>query len=122
MLLATSGMVFILLTALFGVSYNLNTGKVSFGLSPGDDWLNPMVGKPGENDDTAVNPMNQYPWFCWLAMILGYFIAYGIFIYFWLQYCRWRWLHVPEELRFIEKKKKIGGKEKYVGRRNTEND
>jgi hypothetical protein len=52
--------------------------------------------------------MDQYPWFCWIAMIIGYFVAYGIFIYFWLEYCKWRWMHVPEEIRFIEKKVRYG--------------
>lgn len=103
MVMAVSGFVFILLTAMFGVTYNTMTGEASFHLAPGDDWSNPVVGKPGENTRTAVNPMSQYPWFCFLAMILGYFICIGMFTIAWLRYCKWRWMNVPEVLRYRER-------------------
>lgn len=97
MLIAVSGMVFILLTAMFGVTYNRNTGLPTFSLSPGSDWGNPVVGKPGE-DNQNFNPMRQFPDFCFVVMILGYFICIGIFTWSWFQYQRWR-VTTSEKLR-----------------------
>ena len=130
MILTVSGMVFILLTAMFGVTVDTRTGDVRFDLQPGSDWSNPLVDKPME-DEGHGNPMDQYPWFCWLAMILGYFICAGMFCYFWFEYMKWRWMHVPEEIRFTTKKVRYGkilypmnGRSKeevYVRRSDTSN-
>jgi hypothetical protein len=109
MLIAVSGMVFILLTAMFGVTYNMMTGMPTFHLAPGDDWGNPTVGKPGENNQN-VNPMRQYPDWIFLSMILGYFISIGMFTYFWFQYQRWR-VTTSERIRGdIDKKNKMEDK------------
>ena len=115
MVLAVSGIVFILFTSMFGVTVDTRTGEVNFQMEPGSDWstpnplppeINPLVGKSGDTRFRA-NPMSQYPWFCFLAMILGYFIAVGMFIYIWFEYLRWKWMHVPEVIRFTEKKTKM---------------
>lgn len=89
-LIAVSGLIFILLTGLFGITYNRITGEVTFIMSPGDDWSHTMVGKSGE-DDLNVNPMRQFPDWCFLAMILGYFVCIGFFIYGWFEYCKFRY-------------------------------
>lgn len=103
MLISVSGMIFILLTALFGVTVDTRSGTVDWSLEPGSDWSNPVVGKSNE-DQGHVNPMTQYPWFCFLAMILGYFIAIGIFIYFWFEYMKFRFT-TSERLRGEQNKK-----------------
>lgn len=84
-LIASSGFVFILITAMFGITIDTRTGEVDWIMEPGSDWMNPVIDKSIE-DDRHVNPMTQYPWFCFLAMILGYFMDIGIFIYFWFAY------------------------------------
>jgi len=93
MVLAVSGMVFILLTAMFGITIDTRTGQLNWSMEIGDDWVNPVVGKSNE-DANHVNPMTQFPWFCFLAMILGYFIAVGMFIFIWFEYIKWRWINV----------------------------
>jgi len=102
MVLAVSGMVFILLTAMFGVTIDTRSGTVDFSLSPGDDWINPMIGKTGE-DAYHVNPMEQYPWFCWIAMIFGYFIAVGLFIIGWFDYMKWKTILVERHEKEVKK-------------------
>jgi hypothetical protein len=124
MVISVSGMVFILLTSMFGITIDTRSGTVNWDMEPGSDWnapipaLNPVVGKSSE-DEYHVNPMTQYPWFCFLAMILGYFICVGFFIIGWFHYLQWRWVHVPEEIRFVEKKKR---RKINVRRRNEEID
>ena len=111
MVLAVSVMVFILLTSMFGVTVDTRTGAVNFQVEPGSDWstpsplppeINPVVGKSGDTRFRA-NPMGQYPWFCFLAMILGYFIAVGLFIIGWLDYCKWKYVKAKE----MEAKKNV---------------
>jgi hypothetical protein len=90
MVLAVSGMVFILLTAMFGITIDTRTGQLNWSMEIGDDWVNPVVGKSNE-DANHVNPMTQFPWFCFLAMILGYFLAVGLFIIGWFDYCKFKY-------------------------------
>jgi 4-amino-4-deoxy-L-arabinose transferase-like glycosyltransferase len=103
MLISISGVVFILLTALFGITVDTRSGTVDWSLEPGSDWSNPVIGKSNE-DRGHVNPMTQYPWFCFLAMILGYFISLGMFIYIWFGYMKWR-VTTSERLRGEQHKK-----------------
>ena len=102
MLVAVSGMVFILLTALFGVTVNTMTGQVDFSFEPVSDWSNPMVNKPSETT-FKVNPAKQYPDWIFMAMIVGYFISVGIFTVGWLDYCKWKWSNIPIKERYEEK-------------------
>jgi hypothetical protein len=102
MMVAISGMVFILLTALFGVTVNTMTGQVDFSFEPGSDWSNPMVDKPSETT-FKVNPAKQYPDWIFLSMILGYFISVGLLCQGWFSYQKWRWLNIPVKERYEEK-------------------
>jgi len=106
MLVTVSGMVFILLTAYFGVTIDTRTGKVDFTFEPGSDWSNPMVDKPSE-DTFKVNPAKQYPDWIFLSMILGYFIAVGMMCCGWFSYCRWKWEKIPIKERYEEKIVKV---------------
>jgi 4-amino-4-deoxy-L-arabinose transferase-like glycosyltransferase len=102
MVLAVSGMVFILLTAMFGVTVDTRSGQLNWSLEVGDDWKNPVVGKSNE-DANHVNPMTQFPWFCFLAMILGYFLAVGLFIIGWFDYLKWKTILVEKHTKEVKK-------------------
>jgi hypothetical protein len=101
MVLASSGVIFILLTALFGVTIDTRTRTVNWSFEPGSDWVNPVIGKSIE-DRYHVNPMTQFPWFCFIAMILGYFIAAGMFIIGWLHYCKWKTIQADKRKEVVE--------------------
>jgi len=70
-------LVFIWLTAGYGVSYNINTGKL--------DLYDPDIG-PNE-----VNPMDIYPPEMYFFLAVGYFSACIILCYFIFQYYLKRW-------------------------------
>jgi hypothetical protein len=107
MLLTVSGVVFILITALFGVSININTKEIVMHLSPGDDWSQPMINKDWEDYNHA-NPMQQFPWWLYFVMVMGYFSCFCFFTYAWFRYMRWRWKMVPEFIAYHKQKiKKI---------------
>lgn len=89
MIATVSGIVFILITAMFGVTVNRYSGDVTFTMSPGDDWSKPQLNKPIE-DENNINPMRQYPDWIYLSMILGYFITIGILCHGWFQYMQYR--------------------------------
>jgi len=106
MIVTVSGMVFILLTASFGVTIDFRDGSTRFDLEPGSDWSNPTINKPSE-DYFNVNPMRQFPDWIYLSMVIGYFISVGILCHSWFRYCQWKWEHIPVIERFDEKKVKI---------------
>lgn len=103
MIVTISGVVFILLTAMFGVTVNKNTGEVSYDMSPGDDWSKPQLLKRNE-DDNNVNPMRQFPDWIYFAMIIGYFFAVGILCHGWFDYMKYR-EKIRMELLLARKKK-----------------
>lgn len=102
MVLAVSGMVFILLTAMFGITVDTRSGQLNWSLEVGDDWVNPVVGKSNE-DANHVNPMTQYPWFCFLALIFGYFLAVGLFIIGWFDYLKWKTILIEKHTKEVKK-------------------
>jgi len=109
MILTMSGVIFILITAMFGVSIDRSTGGVEYYLGPGDDWNSPFVDNDGDiamySDDRGDNnPMRQYPDWIYFMMVIGYFTAIIFFTHFWFEYMKWRWKHVPEEIRFVDKR------------------
>lgn len=91
MLLTISSLVFTLITAMFGVGINRFTGAVEF--MELSNW-----------NVAYINPMDQYPPYIWIVLVIGYYIAMVFLVYLWFDYCRWKWLHIPVEFR-IEKKK-----------------
>jgi phosphate/sulfate permease len=80
MILAVSSLIFTLLTFSFGIGYNRTTMQAEFffAIDPSPD---------------LINPMQQFPDYCWVIMFIGYYIAIIILIYIWFEYCKWRWLH-----------------------------
>ena len=89
MIVCVSSVFFVLLTAMFGVSFNRNTGELIFN----------MEGVQDVPDDPWANPMNQFPDFCYFAMIIGYYVCVGFMIIGWFDYCKWKWNNIPKELR-----------------------
>lgn len=89
MIVTISGVVFILLTAAFGITVNKNTGEVGYTFGVGDDWTTPMINKSIEDKDN-VNPMKQFPDWIFFAMILGYFVSIGILCWAWFEYMKYR--------------------------------
>lgn len=88
-------------------------------MSPGDDWSSPMVGKDWEGDyeDEKANAMYQFPGWIYFAMVMGYYFAFGAFIYMWLNYCKWKWENVPEYMQYHSR---LARRKKNVRRRNKE--
>lgn len=94
MLLTISSLIFTLITAMFGIGYNRNTMQLEFfDLSHWD----PIT-------SNIINPMQQYPWFCWIAFYVGYYFLLMAIVYLWFDYCRWKWLNIPIEFRIEHKK------------------
>jgi len=99
MLLTVSGIIFIMITAMFGVGINRSTGNVEYHMSPGDDWSQPMINKDWEDNHTA-NAMQQFPGWLYWCMVMGYYFVFGAFIYKWMDYIKWRWKNVPEYMQY----------------------
>ena len=89
MIVSLSSLFFVLLTAMFGITINRNTGALGYNME-GIQYL---------GIDPWVNPMGQFPEWCYFAMIIGYYIAIGMFIWIWFDYCKWKWNNIPKELR-----------------------
>jgi hypothetical protein len=106
MLLTVSGVIFILLTAMFGVGVNKFTGAIEYHMSPGDDWAQPMINKEWEDDNIA-NAMQQFPGWLFWVMILGYYLAFAFMIYCYFQYLKWRWCNIPEYMLYKRRKKNV---------------
>jgi len=113
MIVLVSSIFFVLFTAMFGVSINRETGGVEYHLNPGDDWINPIVDNNGDiamySERGGNNPMRQYPDWIFFAMVIGYYIAIGMFTYMWFDYCKWKWKNIPTKYKFVERV----DKEKY---------
>lgn len=104
MIASMSGVFFILITALFGVTINTNTREVAFHMNPGDDWdLNPITNTYGEKDDA--NPMGQFPEWMYIPFVAGYFLLLLTVIHVHYDYCKWK-------VKYIEKNKLNGTNEK----------
>lgn len=86
MILGVSGLVYTLLTAMFGVGINWNTRTVEFFY-----LMDPSI--------DIINPMQQFPMYTWAVMFIGYYLAVALLIYMWFEYCKFRWLHIPMEYR-----------------------
>ena len=104
MIVSVSSVFFVLLTALFGIEINRNTGEMIYNFEgirniPLDPWLNPMM---------------QFPEWCYFAMIIGYYIAVVMLIVLWFDYCKWKWENIPIEIRY-----EIKGKGKTENRMNV---
>ena len=86
MILAIAGLVYTLLTTMMGVGINWNTRTVEFFylIDPSPD---------------IINPMQQFPDYCWIVMIASYYVAIIFLIFFWFEYCKWRWINIPVEYR-----------------------
>lgn len=116
MFLTLSGVVFILITAMFGISVDTRTGEVTYYLSPGSDWKNPFFDQNGDiamySERGESNPMRQFPDWIYFIMVIGYYISICFLIHIWFDYCKWKWEHIP-----IEKKKREGEVDgKYGGK------
>lgn len=86
MILGVSGLVYTLLTTMFGVGIDWVNHNVTFFylLDPSPD---------------IINPMQQFPEYCWIVMFIGYYMAVTFLIYIWFEYCKWRWINIPIEYR-----------------------
>lgn len=108
MFLTISGVVFILITAMFGISVDTRTGEPTYHLTPGSDWKNPFFDQNGDiamySEREESNPMRQFPDWIYLALILGYYTSICFLIWLWFDYCKWKWEHIPVELKKREKK------------------
>lgn len=96
MLLTISSVIFILLTAMFGVSIDTRDGTVEYHLTPGHYWSQPFTHKEWENERGIANAMYQYPGWIYFVMIIGYYMTIALLFYFWLEYCKWKWEHTPK--------------------------
>jgi hypothetical protein len=98
MILGISGLVYTLLTTMMGVGINWNTRTVEFFylIDPSPDMI---------------NPMQQFPTYIWIVMFASYYVAISLMIYFWFEYCKWRWMNIPTEYRVktveIKKEKEL---------------
>ena len=90
MIVCVSSVFFVLITAMFGVSLNRNTGELVFN----------MDGVQDVPIDPWANPMNQFPDFCYFAMIIGYYVTVGFVVVGWFDYCKWKWNNIPKEKRY----------------------
>lgn len=86
MILGTSGLVFTLLTTMYGVGINQYTREVEFFylMDPSPD---------------IINPMQQFPWYGEYLMFISYYVAIIFLIYFWFEYQKWRWMNIPVAYR-----------------------
>jgi hypothetical protein len=91
MILAVSSLIFITLTMAYGIGYNRMTMQPEFfyAMDPSPDIF---------------NPMEQYPDFCFIILFIGYYMAISLLIFFWFEYCKWKWMHIPVEYRIEYKK------------------
>jgi len=99
MILMVSSVFFVLLTAMFGVTIDTRTHEVAYNF---DGWNNKPI------EDGVHNPMNQFPDFTYVVMIIGYYMGAVCLIYLWFDYCKWKWEKIPIEHRieYREHKKK----------------
>jgi len=81
MILAVSGLIFNVIAFSFGIGYNRLTMQPEFFylMDPSPD---------------IINPMQQFPEYCWIVMIIGYYITVGILIWSWFEYCKWKWVNL----------------------------
>jgi hypothetical protein len=86
MILGVSGLVFTLLTTMFGVGINWNTHTVEF------FWAI-------DKSPDLIDPMQQFPDYVWAVMFIGYYVAVAFMIYMWFEYCKFRWMNIPNEYR-----------------------
>lgn len=82
MILAVSSLAFTVITFAFGIGINRLT------LEPEFFFL--MDPTP---DIQLINPMQQFPDFCFIMTFIGYYIAVAMLCYFWLEYCKFKWIH-----------------------------
>lgn len=96
MIILVSSIVFVLITSMFGVRIDIRTGETLYRMEP-----NGMMGK--EVDPWLPNPMEQYPEWIFIPMVLGYYACVGGFVCMWFDYCRWKWERIPIAERVEEK-------------------
>lgn len=105
-----SSVIFVLFTAMFGISINTQTGMPEYYLAPGDDWENPIVDNDGDlamySERGGNNPMRQFPDWIYLAMVIGYYVTVGFFIWGYFEYCKWKWDRIPLVLRYEKREPK----------------
>lgn len=102
MLVCVSSLVFVMLTAMFGISINRGTGELAYN----------MDGIQNVPDDPWSNPMTQYPDYCYIVMIFGYYVTIGFMIVGWYDYCKWKWNNIPVEMRYEEKEMQVRQRKK----------
>ena len=95
MVLTLSSLIFILLTAAFGVTINSSTRKLDFHMGIQD------------TDPFETDPMQQYPDWIYACMVFGYYSCVGIFIYCWYDYNKWKWNNIPKKERIEYKTVRI---------------
>ena len=95
MFAALSTTFLILLTGMFGISYNTITGEVLFHMDPGDDWDGNY--DPYEQSDWRERSvMNQFgPMWALFVPLFHMFAVLGV-AYGWFEYQKWKWKHYAE--------------------------
>ena len=106
MLLMVSSMVFILITAGFGVQINTMTGELMYEM----DWSKYIDEETGAYDPWVYDPFAVWmqgngKWVVFFSFIGGFYTALIGFFYFWFKYMRWKWKNIPQEERNVLKPK-----------------
>ena len=103
MVITMSSVIFILVTAGFGVRIHRNSGI----LTTEYDWSQYIDNKTGAFDPSAYDPMDQWMsknnWMIFVSFVGFYYASIIGFTYYWFQYNKWKWNNIPTNERFEEK-------------------
>lgn len=98
MLLICSSMIFILITAGFGVRINSLTGEPVYEM----DWSKYIDEETGVYDPWVYDPFAVWmqgggKWVVFFSFIAGFYTALICFFYFWFKYMKWKWKNIPKK-------------------------
>ena len=97
MFLAISGLLFILLITMFGIQINMQTGETLFEV----DWELYFDKETGLHDRWMYNIFEIWVGTHQLEvlalMLLGYYMTSIFLIYFYFDYCKWKWLYLKNK-------------------------
>jgi len=107
MVITMSSMVFILITAMFGVTINSQTGELTLEM----DWSEWIDEETGLYDPWVYDPYSvwvQNNRLLVFVVTMGmYYVCIGFFIYCWFGYNKWKWQNIPVKERYVEKYYKV---------------
>jgi len=104
MIITVSGVIFVLITAGFGITIDTRDGSAIFDYDFGQYFDE----EGAIRDPWTHRPMDQFiqenGTIIFLLMYMGYCIMLCFLIYFWFEYCKWKWEHIPIEKRKREER------------------